>query len=88
MTSSTAFIKSIDGIRAYHSADLSKHDKLMKLLETYSKVTLSGNDHYAEKLTWCLENCQFKFRDMKNDEGMCWYFESQNDASLFALKWS
>lgn len=88
MTSSVPYIKSIGSMRAYHSADLSKHDKLIKLLETYFKVTLSTNENYAEKLTWCLENCQSKFRDMKNDDGICWYFENQNDASLFALKWS
>lgn len=74
--------------RAWYSEDLKKHEKLMTLLDTYHKVHLLDTDNYAEKLTWCLEHCQSKFRDIKNGEGMYWYFEMEEDASMFALKWS
>lgn len=74
--------------RAWYSEDLKKHDKLMTLLETYHKVLLIDNEHYAEKLAWCLEHCADKFRDLKSNEGMYWYFANEKDASMFALKWS
>jgi hypothetical protein len=75
-------------MRAWYSEDLLKHDKLMALLNTYHKVHLHNNEQYAEKLSWCLEHCQSKFRDIKHGDGMYWYFENEQDASLFALKWS
>jgi hypothetical protein len=75
-------------IRAYYSDDLHKHDNLMKLLETYHKVLLPDNEKYPEKLAWCLEFCQNKFRDIKQGEGMYWYFENEQDATMFAMKWS
>lgn len=75
-------------MRAWYSEDLKKHDRLMALLETYHKVLLHDNENYPEKLAWCLEHCQSKFRDIKNGEGMYWYFEQEEDASMFALKWS
>jgi len=67
---------------------LRRHDSLMKLLDTYHKVHLKDNQHYQDKLSWCLENCQSKFRDIKHEEGIDWYFEIEQDAALFALKWS
>jgi len=75
-------------MRAWYSEDLKKHDRLMSLLETYHKVHLHDNDCYPEKLAWCLENCQNKFRDIKHGDGMYWYFESEQDATMFSLKWS
>lgn len=74
-------------IRAWYSEDLKKHDQLMNLLETYYKIHSDNNDQYAEKLTWCLENCQNKFRDLKHGDGIIWYFENERDATMFALKW-
>jgi hypothetical protein len=76
-------------IRAWHSADLSKDDKLMKLLDTYYKVRLDYNgENYSQMLTWCLENSQSKFRDIRNGDWMDWYFEQEQDALIFAMKWS
>jgi hypothetical protein len=75
-------------MRTWYSEDLKKHDKLMDLLETYHKVHLEDTDQYAEKLTWCLEYAQSKFRDIKQGDGMDWYFEDEQDAVLFAMKWS
>ncbi len=75
-------------LRTWYSEDLKKHDRLMELLETYHKVCLPDNDNYPEKLTWCFEHCQSKFRDIKNGDGMYWYFENEQDASMFAMKWS
>ena len=74
-------------MRAWYSEDLKKHDQLMALLDTYHKVHLSDNEVYPEKLTWCLEKCQGKFRDIKHGDGMFWYFELETDATMFALKW-
>jgi hypothetical protein len=75
-------------MRAWYSEDLLKHDKLMELLENYHKVHLLENADYAEKLSWCLEHCQSKFRDIKHGDGMYWYFELEEDATMFALRWS
>jgi hypothetical protein len=77
--------------KAWYSSDLSKDDKLMKLLETYHKVHISQEAHngnYNKMLGWCLEHCQSKFRDIKHGDGMDWYFENDQDASMFAMKWS
>lgn len=75
-------------MRAWYSEDLLKHDQLMSLLSTYFKVHLDSIDEYPEKLTWCFRQCKGKFRDIKHVDGMYWYFEKEEDASLFALKWS
>ena len=76
-----------ESIRTWYSADLQKHDQLMTLLDTYHKVHLHDNDRYADKLTWCLAHCQSKFRDIKYGDGMYWYFQNEQDATMFALKW-
>jgi hypothetical protein len=75
-------------MRAWYSEDLKKHDDLMTLLDSYHKVHLLDNDNYPEKLTWCFQFCQGKFRDIKHGDGMYWYFQNEEDASMFALKWS
>lgn len=89
MTNKMSDMKNNDqSMRAWYSADLKKYDKLMALLETYHKVHLEDDEKYPEKLTWCLEHCQNKFRDIKHGDGMYWYFENEQDASMFAMKWS
>jgi len=66
---------------------LNVDERLMNLLSTYHKVKLEDDD-FPERLTWCLENCEHKFRDL-SDMGMrSWYFENEKDATMFALKWS
>ena len=61
--------------------------RLMELLGTYSVIVLPDED-FAEKLTWCLENCQDKFRDLSEQNGRAWYFQNEQDATMFAMKWS
>ena len=74
--------------KAQHAEhDLQQDDRLMKLLETYHPVKLQDED-FPEKLTWCLENCQNKFRDLIIDGYRVWYFENEKDATMFAMKWS
>jgi hypothetical protein len=46
------------------------------------------DDDFAEKLTWCLENCQHKFRDLSDSNGRAWYFQNEQDATMFAMKWA
>jgi hypothetical protein len=62
-------------------------DRLMQLLDTYHVITLKDDD-FSEKLTWCLENCQNKFRDLSDPNGRAWYFQNEQDAMLFAMKWA
>jgi hypothetical protein len=91
MSSSFPMMTASSKTRAWHSADLSNHDQLKKLLETYHKVHLPksiSSDIYGDVLTWCLEHSQGKFRDLKEGDGMDWYFEIEQDATMFALKWS
>jgi hypothetical protein len=88
MSKAVAMIKAAnETMRTWYSADLSKHDRLLELLGTYYCVEVENNDEYAEKLTWCLEHCKSKFRDLKHGDGMKWYFENEQDATMFALKW-
>lgn len=61
--------------------------RLMTLLSTYHVIILPDGD-FAEKLAWCLEHCQHKFRDLSHSNGRAWYFQNEHDASLFAIKWS
>lgn len=75
-------------LRSWFSDDLRKHDQLMTLLDTYHKVQLSNNENYPDKLSWCLEHCQSKFRDLSHGNGILWYFESEQDATMFALRWT
>lgn len=67
---------------------LLEHDRLMKILESYHVVRLSEDNDFADKLTWCMEHCQSKFRDIKESDCRAWYFQSEHDASIFAMKWA
>lgn len=62
-------------------------DRLMSLLDTYHVIVLRDDD-FAQKLTWCLEHCQNKFRDLSDSNGRAWYFQNEEDAILFAMKWA
>jgi|AntAceMinimDraft_1070359.scaffolds.fasta_scaffold20659_6 hypothetical protein len=73
-------------IRAEH--DLKTDDQLMKLLETYYAVHVGNDIEFSEKLTWCLTCCQHKFRDLSEQDGRVWYFQNEQDATMFAMKWS
>jgi len=67
---------------------LTRDEKLMDLLSTYYPVTIEQDRDYSERLTWCLEHCQNKFRDIKMPQGRVWYFQNEQDALIFAMKWS
>ncbi len=62
-------------------------DKLMGLLSTYHVIVLPDGD-FSEKLTWCLEHCQNKFRDLSDPNGRAWYFQNEQDAMMFSMKWA
>ena len=62
-------------------------DRLMALLDSYHAIVLRYDD-FAEKITWCLENCQNKFRDLSDSNGRAWYFQNEQDAMLFAMRWA
>lgn len=63
--------------------------KLMEILKDYFVVRVKEEDgDFNPKLIWCLEHCQSKFRDIKENEGRAWYFQNEQDATMFAMKWS
>jgi hypothetical protein len=75
--------------------DKSLHNdtKLLSLLSNYFKVSIRENNNYktfSDQLCWCFEKCEGKFRDIPNMRynKRDWYFEKENDALIFALKWS
>jgi hypothetical protein len=62
---------------------------LMAVLKDYHVVRLDYTDYqYNDMLTWCLEHCQSKFRDMQESKGRAWYFQNEQDAVMFAMKWA
>lgn len=67
---------------------LLEDDKLMSILNNYHIVRLENDDDFNEKLTWCMEHCQSKFRDIRESNCRAWYFQNEQDASMFAMKWS
>ena len=76
-------------MRAQRAEEHLKVDtRLMELLSSYHMIRLPGDDDFAEKLTWCLEHCQCKFRDLSEVGGRAWYFQNEQDAALFALRWA
>jgi len=66
--------------------EISEEMRIRALLRTWVPVT-SPDDRFNEKLCWCLEHCEGKFRDLKDLESRIWYFQIDKDASMFALKW-
>ena len=75
-------------MRAQRAEEHVKVDtRLMDLLSSYHMIRLPDDD-FAEKLTWCLEHCQCKFRDLSDTGGRAWYFQNEQDAALFALRWA
>ena len=62
---------------------------LMAVLKDYHVVRLDYTDNqYNDMLTWCLEHCQSKFRDMQESKSRAWYFQNEQDAVMFAMKWA
>jgi len=67
---------------------LLEDDKLMSILNSYYIVRLEDDNNFNEKLTWCMEHCQNKFRDIREATCRAWYFQNEQDASMFAMRWS
>jgi hypothetical protein len=67
--------------------ELTAHAKLIEFLSTWQKIQLP-DVLYVEKLCWCLENCQDKFSELPTDPSRIWYFQNDQDAAMFTLKWS
>jgi hypothetical protein len=68
--------------------DLRADERLMEVLDSYHAVHVKNDYDFSEKLTWCLENCQSNFRDLSDSHGRVWYFQNDQDATRFAIKWS
>ena len=68
--------------------DLRADERLIALLKTYHAVHVGNDIEFSEKLTWCLEHCQNKFRDLSEQDGRVWYFQNEQDATMFAMKWA
>ncbi len=69
--------------------DLNQDEKLMQILENFHVIRIENDLDFSEKLSWCLEHCQNKFRDLAVGTGhRAWYFENEQDATMFAMKWS
>jgi len=66
---------------------LSVHEPLMQILQNYTMIVMPDDD-FAEKLAWCLENCNCKFRDLSVADGRAWYFQDDQDAMIFTMRWS
>ena len=61
---------------------------LMEILRGYHVIRLDEfEDDFNEKLKWCLEHCQGKFRDIREFDQRAWYFQNEQDATMFAMKW-
>jgi hypothetical protein len=70
-------------------AILMQDSGLMDILRGYHVVRLDEyEDDFNQKLKWCLEHCSGKFRDIRESEQRAWYFQHEQDATLFAMKWS
>ena len=67
-------------IKAEHM--LKADNRLMELLGSYYSVLITNDIEYSEKLTWCLEHCQSKFRDLSDQDGRVWYFENEPDRNI------
>jgi hypothetical protein len=63
-------------------------DQILEALKDYHVVKLESDEFYNDKLTWCLEHCQNKFRDFRGNNCRAWYFKEEQDAMMFAMKWS
>ena len=75
-------------LRAQRAEEHLKVDEqLMNVLSKYYVIVLSDED-FADKLTWCLEHCQNKFRDLSDPNGRAWYFQNEQDATMFAMRWA
>jgi hypothetical protein len=65
-----------------------QHERLLTILESWYGVPLVLHEDYEDKLCWCMEHCQNKFRDVVRGSHRVWYFQNEHDATMFAMKWS
>jgi hypothetical protein len=82
-------IKDKPFIKDQISTPESRHDDLMRLLDGWYQIRIRyDKSDLGDQLLWCFENCQGHFRDIKQFDEKVWYFENEQDAALFALKWT
>jgi hypothetical protein len=61
----------------------------MRLLSGWHQIRVRYDKYnIGDQLLWCFENCQGHFRDLQQFDEKVWYFENEQDAALFALKWA
>ena len=78
-------------IRVAHKGigeQLMRDQGLMNILKDYYVVRLGEDDDFNDKLTWCMEHCQNKFRDIRESDCRAWYFQNEQDAAIFAMRWA
>jgi hypothetical protein len=76
-------------IRDQISTPESRHDDLMRLLSGWHQIRIRyDKNDIGDQLLWCFEHCQGHFRDLQQFDEKIWYFENEQDAALFALKWA
>lgn len=52
------------------------------------KVKIKSNPGYAEMRSWCIKNCENAFYVLPGWAGPGCEFHNENDAIMFALRWS
>jgi len=67
--------------------NLSTTDAPIEFLDNYYSIQTLDDTLYNEKLSWCFENSQGRFRDQRRFESRIWYFEKELDATMFVIKW-
>ena len=62
---------------------------MRNILATYYSVPTPHAlfDDFAARLKWCLDHCNGNFTDVRAHDERIWYFEQEEDAVLFSLKW-
>jgi hypothetical protein len=68
-------------------AGLTEDERLIALLKTWNSISTVDDEDFNDKLVWCLEHCDGKFRDICHFDTRVWYFQNEKDASMFALRW-
>lgn len=81
-------IKTMESVAHKHlGMIMMSNAKLMEILKDYTVIRMPDSN-FNDKLTWCMEHCQHKFRDIREDTDRAWYFQSTEDAMIFAMKWA
>lgn len=62
---------------------------LERVVNTFHKVPNipDVNEMFADHLKWCLVHCNGQFMDAQQYGSRTWFFEFEQDAIMFSLKW-